>query len=742
MAMDPRLCGFPLEMNGMRFNNKQLPFFSDQTFIPGPMSDTATIDDNVRAGIQYHPYEMNRDSLPSSSNESREEFPEDCDFSDTVLSYINQMLMEEDMEDKTCMLQDSLDLQAAEKSLYDAIGEKYPPSPEIVPSSSYAAYSTSGYLEDVFFCNVQMQNWSEYSTISGAVNSSIHGSISQSSHSSSNSAFGSVDGLVDSPSSILQSSDLAGDSHLIWQFRKGVEEANKFLPTGNEFLKDVALKGILSPDQKAKHKDGQVKVEGTSNGEISNTQSGLRGRKNPPPRTDGDMEEERSSKQAAVFAEPIVRSDMFDVVLLCNNIGEKNHLMLLREALENETNPDRLQNGQPKVSSGGKARGKKQGAKKEVVDLRTLLINCAQAVATDDRASTSLLLSQIRQNASPFGDGNQRLAHCLADALEARLAGTGSQIYKGLISKRTSAADILKAYHLFLAACPFRKLSNFASNKTIINASSDSMRIHIIDFGILYGFQWPTLIQRLSMRLGGPPKLRITGIEFPQPGFRPAERVKETGRRLMAYAEKFGVPFEYNAIAKKWESVQVEELKIDRDEFLVVNCLYRSKNLLDESVTVDSPRKVVIDLIRKANPDIFLHGIVNGSYSVPFFVTRFREVLFHFSALFDMLETLVSRENQERMLIEKEIFGREALNVIACEGCERVERPETYKQWQVRDMKAGFVQVPFDRDIVQKASNRVRLSYHKDFLIDEDGRWLLQGWKGRIIYALSCWKPA
>lgn len=234
----------------------------------------------------------------------------------------------------------------------------------------------------------------------------------------------------------------------------------------------------------------------------------------------------------------------------------------------------------------------------------------------------------------------------------------------------------------------------------------------------------------------------MTGIEFPQPGFRPAERVEETGRRLAAYAKEFKVPFEYNAIAKKWETIQLEELKIDRDEVVVVNCLYRSENLLDETVAVDSPRNIVLDLVRKINPEVFIHGITNGGYNAPFYVTRFREALFHFSAMFDMLETIVPREELERLVIEKEIFGWEALNVIACEGWERVERPETYKQWQVRCLRAGFVQLPFDREIVKQATVKVRQRYHKDFLIDEDSRWLLQGWKGRIIYTLSAWKPA
>ncbi|KAG4974008.1 hypothetical protein JHK87_030829 [Glycine soja] len=30
------------------------------------------------------------------------------------------------------------------------------------------------------------------------------------------------------------------------------------------------------------------------------------------------------------------------------------------------------------------------------------------------------------------------------------------------------------------------------------------------------------------------------------------------------------------------------------------------------------------------------------------------------------------------------------MNAIACEGSERIERPETYKQWQVRNTRAGF----------------------------------------------------
>ncbi|KAJ0470670.1 putative transcription factor GRAS family [Helianthus annuus] len=156
---------------------------------------------------------------------------------------------------------------------------------------------------------------------------------------------------------------------------------------------------------------------------------------------------------------------------------------------------------------------------------------------------------------------------------------------------------------------------------------------------------------------------------------------------------------------------------------------------------VDSPRNKVMNLIRKIKPDMFIQGVINGSYNAPFFITRFREALFFFSSMFDMIDANATRETPERTLIEKNFWGREAMNVIACEGGERIERPETYKQWQVRNLRAGFRQLPLNRDILKLAKERVKSCYHKDFGIDEDGHWLLQGWKGRIIYALSSWKP-
>jgi hypothetical protein len=159
-------------------------------------------------------------------------------------------------------------------------------------------------------------------------------------------------------------------------------------------------------------------------------------------------------------------------------------------------------------------RKRKRVNKGDLVDMRALLMHCAEAVGGDDLKSAKELLSQIRQNSSPFGDGSQRLAHCFANALGARLVGAGSgQLYAALAAKKMSSIHILKACRLFISAFPFMRTSNFFVTQTIMDLAKKANRLHIIHFGIQFGSQWPGLIQRLSERPGGPPVLHITGVK-------------------------------------------------------------------------------------------------------------------------------------------------------------------------------------------------------------------------------------
>ena len=658
--MDTLLERFPRSMNKFTFHHGSVPLFSnnDHNLVNrfDQVSDEFVNPPSVRPT-------NSRDSSDSSDPSDSGDFP------NVFLKYINEMLMEEDLETKPCMLQDCLALQAAEKSFYEALVQESPPS-----SSN----------------QLHPGNFEGPDCISPAGSST----------ESSNSYAATV----------------------------------KSLPNGNCEIIDLESVPSVPDPEKTRDMMAEKKRRDSS----PNTS---RGKKNHQRHDGDDQEEGRSNKHSAVYAGDSVPLELFDkVLLICPGADDSSASSVSQESSGNGGGSS-SRKLQPNAKM---TRSKKQANKGEVVDLWTLLTQCAQAVASGDQRTANEQIKQIRPHSSSSGDGNQRLAHYVANALEARLAGIRLPVYTPHVSNKTSAADILKAYQVYVKACPFKRMSNFFANRTIrkLTLSQKASRIHIIDFGILYGYQWPCLIQRLSERPGGAPKLRVTGIELPQPGFRPAERVEETGRRLENYCKRFNVPFEFSVIAKKWETIQLEDLKIHRDELTVVNCLFRLKHLPDETMVANSPRDTVLKLIKRINPDLFVHGVVNGTYNAPFFATRFREALFHFSALFDMFDATMARDDQHRLIFEKEIYGRDVMNVVACEGLERVERPETYKQWQVRNLRAGFRQLPLDQDILYQVQKTVKSEYHKDFVVDVDGQWMLQGWKGRIIYGLSFWKPA
>jgi hypothetical protein len=455
--------------------------------------------------------------------------------------------------------------------------------------------------------------------------------------------------------------------------------------------------------------------------------------KNNPYIQDLDTREGRS-KNYTITCE-ISRNEKFDNILLCHGFTETARLkdMAAKEASENSPK------GQSKAPAQQKLRGTRQ-LKKEVVDLRTLLIHCAQAVAADNRLLAGEIIKKIRQHSSRDGEWCQRLAFYLVNGLEARLAGTGSQLFHKMRAKQVSYEDMLKVYNFYLAVCPFHKASQTFANQTILEASVGQSKVHIVDFGVCSAFQWPSLIQRFGEQ-GMPPRLRITDIiEVPRPGFNPLESIEWAGKLLADYANMYKVPFQYQGIYSRYEDIQIEDLNIEEDEMLIIHCMYRMKNLGDETVAMDSARDRVLKIMRRMNPKVFIVGILNGSYSSPFFLTRFKELLFHYSSMFDMLDTNAPRDNEERKVLEGGMLGRDMLNIIACEGVDRIERPETYRQWQARCLKAGFEQLPLDPAIMKSVLWMKKEFYHEDFVADEDSGWLLQGWKGRVLYALSKWK--
>ncbi|KAJ1256933.1 hypothetical protein BS78_K259500 [Paspalum vaginatum] len=505
---------------------------------------------------------------------------------------------------------------------------------------------------------------------------------------------------------------LSSGTNMAQAFTKGMEEASMFLPPkGKNFQSNKQVSQVVRDSCNRTRVKKRYNEEDHIEEDVGRTSKAVMMTKEP--------EEENCANEML----DEIMSHAYDTCI--RGIGN-----LRVVATDNEA--------EKKRSSRSKA------AKDHVVDVRTLLISCAQAVASNNHMGARELLQQIKKHASATGDATQRLAQCFTKGLEARLMGSGRQLWQLIMADRPSVVEFLKVHNLYWAACCFNKVAVSFSTMTIMEAMVGKSRLHIVDYGMHFGFQWAGLLQWLaSSREGGLPlpEVKITAIGRPKRNSCAAMQMEEIEFRLRKRANDFGLPsFKFHKIMKKWEDVSIQDLNTEADEVLVVSDLFNLSTLMDESGYFQdpSPRDAVLGNIKKMRPDVFIQSILNRSCGTSF-LPRFREVLYYYMALFDMLDATMPRESKSRLVLEQVVFGRSALNAIACEGLDRVDRPEKYRQWQARNQRAGLRQLPLKPRIIGAVKDMVLNHHHKDFLICEDGQWLLQGWRGRILFAHSTW---
>jgi GRAS domain family len=611
--------------------------------------------------------------------------------SNAALRYISQLLLEEDTCDKINTYEEELALLATEKAFHDILRQEYYYAPDKLCLHDSPPYQMS----PVTYSNYEKSN-------PGGERESVQNCYGH-------------DLCYVKPSLVCedQTSILPIQSFTAKQIQKGIDEAKKFLPNIGEFF-----------------------INQASSGSIDDTDCLLR-TNNYPSYTDMDQLGGRALKQIATYSDEPIRNENFDKVLLLDGQKYIEEDASLRKIMQKEMR-DRSQQSQDKVSKYAMEKSKNPTID-EPMDLQSLLLNCAQAISANDHSKANELIYKINKQSSPTGDWSQRLAHYFVDGLQARLDGT-AEVYNKISYERLTAIEALKGYRMYLAISPCRRGIVYYANQTILNnISKHTQKVHIINYGNRGGFQWPAFFEHFSNWEGTPPKIRITIVEVPEPGFRPRWRIDLIGQRLADYAKSFNVPFEYEGIVSKWENIKVEDLKIANDEVVIVSCIVHSERLSDEAIGKDSPRDIFLNTIKKIKPRVFIHVVFNGSYNSPFFPSRFRSALSFYSSLFEMLDCNLPRDNPERLIIERHLMAA-AINAIAFEGPDRVERPETYRQWHARKLRAGLVPLPVDSMIKKNFKKFVREHYHKDFVFDDDIGWILVGWKGRILYALSTWK--
>lgn len=373
------------------------------------------------------------------------------------------------------------------------------------------------------------------------------------------------------------------------------------------------------------------------------------------------------------------------------------------------------------------------------LDLKQLLVACAEVIANDDIQTAEALMNVLEQKVSVSGEPIQRLSAYMLEGLRARLLSSGSIIYKKLNCKEPTGPELMSYMHVLYQICPYYKFAYMASNVIIGEAMENEKRIHIIDFQIAQGSQWVSFIQAHAHRPGGPPFIRITGVDDSQSVHARGGGLDLVGKRLAKVAESCGVPFEFHGAAISGCEVQAESLQLRYGEALAVTFPYMLHHMPDESVNTMNHRDRLLRLVKRLSPKIVtLIEQESNTNTAPFF-PRFRETLDYYIAMFESIDAAKPREDGQRIRAEEHCVARDVVNIIACEGADRIERHEPFGKWKSRLTMAGFTAVPLSFSVANAITDMLK-EYSENYRLGERDGALYLGWKRRPLATTSAWR--
>ncbi|KAG5229510.1 hypothetical protein OIU77_008460 [Salix suchowensis] len=397
-----------------------------------------------------------------------------------------------------------------------------------------------------------------------------------------------------------------------------------------------------------------------------------------------------------------------------------------------------------------------------------LLVTCADLISQSDYSAAKRLLSILFSDSSPYGDSVERLVYQFVRALSLRLnrhgiptssapvPGTVFSVNRSIVStcppcgssnKMLSCYDsdqeTLRSCYLSLnQITPFIRFSHLTANQAILEALRGGQQaIHIIDFDIMHGVQWPPLMQALADRstntLHPPPMLRITGTGHD------LNILHRTGDRLLKFAQSLGLRFQFHPLLLLDNDLTSLALHLPSsitllpDEALAVNCvLYLHRFLKDDS------RELLLFLhkIKALNPTVVTIAEREANHNQPLFLQRFLEALDHYKALFDSLEATLPPNSRERLAVEQIWFGREIMDIVAAEGEGRRERHQKFETWEMMLKSVGFNKVPLSPFALAQAKLLLRLHYPSEgYQLQILKNSFFLGWQNHSLFSISSW---
>ncbi|KAJ8766157.1 hypothetical protein K2173_021674 [Erythroxylum novogranatense] len=370
-------------------------------------------------------------------------------------------------------------------------------------------------------------------------------------------------------------------------------------------------------------------------------------------------------------------------------------------------------------------------------ELVSLLTACVEAIGNQNFAGINRFVAKLGELASPRGRSSiSRLAAYYTEALALRVARFWPQIFHITTPREFNRVedDSGTALRLLNQVSPIPKFLHFTANEILLRAFEGKDRVHIIDFDIKQGLQWPSLFQSLASRADPPCHVRITGIGESK------QELNEIGDRLAGFAEALNLPFEFHPVVDRLEDVRLWMLHVKEGVSVAINCIFQMhKTLYDGSGGV---LRDFLGLVRSTKPAVVVMAEQEMEHNVTDLEGRVCNSLKHYSAIFDSIDSSIPLESSCRIKVE-EMFAREIRNIVACEGSDRVERHENFEKWKQLMEQGGFRCMGIrERELIQ-GQMLLKMYSCQNYIVNKQGQneGLSLSWLDQPLYTVSAWAP-
>ncbi|XP_065867215.1 protein NODULATION SIGNALING PATHWAY 1 [Euphorbia lathyris] len=406
-----------------------------------------------------------------------------------------------------------------------------------------------------------------------------------------------------------------------------------------------------------------------------------------------------------------------------------------------------------KRSNGNKKNNTKNtannGNKKEGRWAEHLLNPCASAITSGNLSRVQHLIYVLHELASSTGDANHRLAFYGLRALTHHLSSSPNLPSIGpLCFASTEPKFFQRSLIKFYEVSPWFAFPNNIANSSILQILGQEVvqkrSLHILDIGVSHGVQWPTLLEALTRRSGGPPSLvRITVVTATGENDPNAETPFSVGppednfsSRLLGFAKSMNINLQINRLENhSLQSLNAQAINTNPEETLIVCAQFRLHHL---NHNPPDERTEFLKVLRGLDPSGVILSENNTDCSCNScgdFATAFSRRVDNLWKFLDSTSSAFKgRECEERRVMEGEA-ARALTN--------QKEMNEGKEKWCARMKSVGFVGEVFGEDAIDGAKALLRkYDSNWEMRMEEKDKCIGLWWKGQPVSFCSLWKSS